>query len=85
MNVVKAAVKQPISVVVAVILSVLAGILAFTKVPVQMTPTVDSVVVSVRTFWENASPEEIESDVVIEQEKVLSDVTGLVSLTSISQ
>ncbi|ALO42145.1 efflux RND transporter permease subunit [Pseudoalteromonas phenolica] len=85
MNVVKSAVKQPISVVVAVILSVLAGILAFTKVPVQMTPTVDSVVVSVRTFWENASPEEIESDVVIEQEKVLSDVTGLVSLTSISQ
>lgn len=85
MSVVKAAVKQPISVVVAVILSVLAGILAFTKVPVQMTPTVDSVVVSVRTFWENASPEEIESDVVIEQEKVLSDVTGLVSLTSISQ
>jgi HAE1 family hydrophobic/amphiphilic exporter-1 len=85
MNVVKAAVKQPISVVVAVILSVLAGILAFTKVPIQMTPTVDSVVVSVRTFWENASPEEIESDVVIEQEKVLSDVTGLVSLTSISQ
>tara|TARA_Y100001956_G_scaffold14696_1_gene13964 strand:+ start:5557 stop:8868 length:3312 start_codon:yes stop_codon:yes gene_type:complete len=85
MIVVKAAVKQPISVVVAVILSVLAGILAFTKVPVQMTPTVDSVVVSVRTFWENASPEEIESDVVIEQEKVLSDVTGLVSLTSISQ
>lgn len=85
MNVVKAAVKQPISVVVAVILSVFAGILAFTKVPVQMTPTVDSVVVSVRTFWENASPEEIESDVVIEQEKVLSDVTGLVSLTSISQ
>ena len=85
MDVVKAAVKQPISVVVAVILSVLAGILAFTKVPVQMTPTVDSVVVSVRTFWENASPEEIESDVVIEQEKVLSDVTGLISLTSMSQ
>ena len=85
MGVVKASVKQPISVVVAVILSVLAGILAFTKVPVQMTPTVDSVVVSVRTFWENASPEEIESDVVIEQEKVLSDVTGLISLTSISQ
>lgn len=85
MDVVKASVKQPISVVVAVILSVLAGILAFTKVPVQMTPTVDSVVVSVRTFWENASPEEIESDVVIEQEKVLSDVTGLISLTSMSQ
>ncbi|TMO82673.1 efflux RND transporter permease subunit [Pseudoalteromonas spongiae] len=85
MKIVESAVKQPISVIVAVILSVLAGILAFTQVPVQMTPSVDSVVVSVRTFWENASPEEIESDVVIEQEKVLSDVNGLISLTSISQ
>ncbi len=85
MNIISAAVKQPISVIVAVILSILAGVLAFTRVPVQMTPTVDSVVVSVRTFWENASPEEIESDIVIEQEKVLSDVNGLVGITSISQ
>lgn len=85
MKLIETAVKQPISVIVAVILSILAGVLAFTQVPVQMTPSVDSVVVSVRTFWENASPEEIESDVVIEQEKVLSDVKGLVAITSISQ
>ncbi len=85
MKMVEMAVKQPISVIVGVILSILAGIMAFNQVPVQMTPTVDSVVVSVRTFWENASPEEIESDVVAEQEKVLSDVKGLISMTSISQ
>ncbi|WOH37046.1 efflux RND transporter permease subunit [Thalassotalea fonticola] len=85
MKMVETAVNQPISVIVGVILSILAGILAFNQVPVQMTPTVDSVVVSVRTFWENASPEEIESDVVAEQEKVLSDLTGLISMTSISQ
>lgn len=85
MKIVEMAVKQPISVIVGVLLSIMAGILAFNQVPVQMTPTVDSVVVSVRTFWENASPEEIESDVVAEQEKVLSDVTGLISMTSISQ
>ena len=85
MKIVETAVKQPISVIVGVLLSIMAGILAFNQVPVQMTPTVDSVVVSVRTFWENASPEEIESDVVAEQEKVLSDVTGLISMTSISQ
>lgn len=85
MKMVELAVKQPISVIVGVILSILAGILAFTQVPIQMTPTVDSVVVSVSTFWENASPEEIESDIVTEQEKVLSDISGLVSITSISQ
>jgi HAE1 family hydrophobic/amphiphilic exporter-1 len=50
-----------------------------------MKPEVDSVVISISTFWESASAEEIESDVVEEQEKVLSDVGGLISLTSNSK
>ncbi|WP_353571579.1 efflux RND transporter permease subunit [Candidatus Albibeggiatoa sp. nov. BB20] len=85
MNIIDSAVKQPISVIVVVLMAMMAGILAFTQVPIQMTPTVDSVVISVNTFWENASPKEIESDIVTEQERVLGDVTGLVALTSISQ
>lgn len=56
------AVKQPITVSVAVILAVLAGVLAATRVPVQMTPSVDSTVIAVTTSWENASAAEIESD-----------------------
>ena len=79
------AVKQPITVAVGVILAVLAGLLAASRVPIQMTPTVDSVVVSVTTTWENASAAEIESDVVEEQEERLSELTGLVSMTSVSQ
>ncbi|MEZ5973944.1 MAG: hypothetical protein R3E96_03610 [Planctomycetota bacterium] len=31
-----------------------------------------SVVVNVETYWENASPEEIETDVIDAQEKVLA-------------
>jgi HAE1 family hydrophobic/amphiphilic exporter-1 len=85
MNIIDAAVKQPISVIVVVMMAMMAGILAFTQVPIQMTPTVDSVVISINTFWENASPREIESDIITEQESVLGDVTGLVALTSISQ
>ncbi len=78
-------VKQPITVVVGVILAVLAGLLAASRVPIQMTPTVDSVVVSVTTTWENASAAEIESDVIEEQEERLSELTGLASMTSVSQ
>lgn len=85
MNIIDAAVRQPISVTVVVIMAMMAGILAFTQVPIQMTPSVNSVVISVQTFWENASPQEIESDVITEQERVLGDVTGLISLTSLSQ
>ncbi|SEH06925.1 efflux RND transporter permease subunit [Candidatus Venteria ishoeyi] len=85
MKLVDAAVRQPITVVVVVLMAMMAGVLAFTQVPIQMTPSVDSVVISVSTFWENASPKEIESDIITEQERVLGDVTGLLALTSISQ
>ncbi|WP_018694047.1 efflux RND transporter permease subunit [Algicola sagamiensis] len=85
MRMIENAVKQPITVMVAVVLSVMSGILAFSRVPVQMTPTVDSVVIAVDTFWENASPMQVESDIVTEQEKVLSDLTGLTSMTSTSR
>ncbi|MDF1823219.1 MAG: efflux RND transporter permease subunit [Verrucomicrobiales bacterium] len=78
------AIQQPITVAVAVLLSVFAGLLAVTEVPIRMTPEVESVVVSVVTSWESASAEEIESDIVEEQEKVLGEVTGLSAMTSIS-
>jgi len=78
-------IRQPISVAVGVGLAVLAGILAFTSVPVQMKPEVDSVVISISSLWESASAEEIESDIIEEQEKVLGDVTGLASMTSNSR
>ena len=79
---IRASVHQPITVAVGVLLSVFAGILAVTRVPIRMTPEVESVVVSVLTSWESASAEEIESDVVEEQEKVLGEVNGLVSMVS---
>ncbi|MEM6331997.1 MAG: efflux RND transporter permease subunit [Planctomycetota bacterium] len=82
---VELAVKQPITVAVGVILAVLAGLIAVTSVPVQMSPVVDSTVVSVTTTWENASAAEIESDIIEEQERYLGEVSDLASMTSISQ
>ena len=81
---IEAAISQPITVAVATLLAVFAGILAVTLVPVRMTPEISSVVISITTHWESASSEEIESDVIEEQEKVLGEITGLVSLTSTS-
>ncbi|MDB4698504.1 efflux RND transporter permease subunit, partial [Akkermansiaceae bacterium] len=78
------AISQPITVAVGTLLAVFAGILAVTIVPIRMTPEVSSVVVSVTTNWESASAEEVESDIIEEQEKVLGEVTGLLSLTSTS-
>ncbi len=76
--------RQPITIAVGTMLAVFTGILAITRVPVRMTPEVSSVVIAVTTNWENASSEEIESDIVEEQEKVLGEITGLKSMISTS-
>lgn len=85
MKLIDLAVRQPITITVGVLLSVLAGLVALREVPIQMTPSVDSVVVAITTYWENASASEIESDVIEEQEQRLGDLSGLVSMTSISR
>jgi len=76
--------RQPITIAVGTLLAVFTGILAITRVPVRMTPEVSSIVVAVTTNWENASAEEIESDIIEEQEKMLGEVTGLATMTSTS-
>jgi HAE1 family hydrophobic/amphiphilic exporter-1 len=76
--------RQPITIAVGTMLAIFTGILAITRVPVRMTPEVSSVVIAVTTNWENASTEEIESDIVEEQEKALGEITGLATMTSTS-
>jgi hydrophobic/amphiphilic exporter-1 (mainly G- bacteria), HAE1 family len=85
MNLISLSVRQPKTIAVAVILALLGGLMALISVPVQMTPEVKSVVVNVMTFWENASPQEIESDIIDEQEQRLGNLSGLVSMTSTSR
>ncbi|MBK1827178.1 efflux RND transporter permease subunit [Haloferula rosea] len=76
--------RQPITIAVGTMLAVFVGILAITRVPVRMTPEVSSVVIAVTTNWENASSDEIESDIIEEQEKVLGETKGLKSMISTS-
>lgn len=82
--IVEFAIKQPITIAVGVILIIIAGLLTLNSVSIRMTPEVDSVVISVSTGWQSASPEQIESDIIEEQEAQLGDLKGLVSMTSIS-
>ncbi|MCP5022644.1 MAG: efflux RND transporter permease subunit [bacterium] len=85
MNLIHLAVRQPKTVMVGVILALIGGLLAVLQVPIQMTPEVKSVVVAVDTFWENASSDEVESDIIEEQEQRLGNLSGLVSMTSSSR
>ena len=83
-SLIESLIRQPITIAVGTMLAVFTGILAITQVPVRMTPEISSVVIAVTTNWENASSEEIESDIVEEQEKVLGEITGLKSMISTS-
>ncbi len=85
MRLIRTAIEQPITVAVGVILSILAGLVALDRVPIAMAPEVEDTVISVATTWENASPQEVETEIVDEQEERLQGVTNLRSMTSISQ
>ena len=79
------AIRQPVTIIVAVVLVILAGVISLTRLPVQLTPNVDSTVITVTTFWEGASPEEIEQNVIDKQEERLLSVSNLEEMTSTSQ
>ncbi|CAH9058793.1 Multidrug resistance protein MdtB [Pseudoalteromonas sp. CIP111854] len=85
MQLIEKSLRYPVTVVVAVVTAFMVGVLAFSNVPVRMTPTVNSMYLSIDTFWENANPKQIESEVVSEQEQVLGNIEGLISMVSSSR
>jgi len=82
---IQTAVRQPVSVAVGVLMVLLGGIVAFQRIAIQLTPNVEDTIVSVSTFWEGASPLEIEQEVIDEQEDKLQGLSGLRGMTSKSQ
>ncbi|MCZ6691309.1 MAG: efflux RND transporter permease subunit [Planctomycetota bacterium] len=82
MSFIRVAVRQPVTVAVGVILIILTGLISLRRIPIQLTPNVQDTVIAVTTFWEGASPDEIEQDVVDKQEEQLQGIPGLRSMTS---
>ena len=82
MNLVQLAVRQPVTVAVGVIFILLTGTVAVGRLPIQLTPNVEDTIVAVTTFWEGASPQEIEQEIVDPQEDKLEGIADLVQMTS---
>ena len=82
MKLVDASIKNPITVIVGVILVVMFGFIALLRIPVQLTPNVDKAEITVNTVWPGASPQEVEREIIDEQEDVLKSVEGLVEMKS---
>ncbi|MBE0492551.1 MAG: efflux RND transporter permease subunit [Sulfurospirillum sp.] len=84
MDIIGYSIKKPVSIIVGVILLILFGLLALSKLPYQLTPTVTQPELSVKTFWPGATPYEVESNIIQEQEEALKNTTGLVKYESTS-
>jgi len=76
------AVDRPVTVIVTAILVVLFGAIGLFDLPIQLTPDISIPTLRVSTRWLGASPTEIETEILQEQEDVLKDVPGLLRMTS---
>ncbi len=75
-------IEKGIIVSVATCILMLFGLVAVFEVPIQMTPDVERRVIKVDTRWPGATPHEVESEIIIEQEQHLKRVQGLLRMTS---
>jgi len=84
-NIVKLAIDRPVAVIAAVLLVVLFGMVALSRIPIQLTPDVNRPVITVTTEWFGAAPAEIEREIINQQEEEFAGLEGLVSITSSAQ
>ncbi|GAA3966185.1 efflux RND transporter permease subunit [Allohahella marinimesophila] len=67
--------------VVTLIFAILAAVAAW-QIPVQMIPDLEVRTVTVETQWPGATPQDIEKEILIEQERYLRNVPNLSRMTS---
>ncbi len=84
MDLVKQSINKPVSVAVGVILIVLFGLIGLNKLPVQLTPDVETPQISVSTSWGGATPYDIEKEIIELQEEALKGLQGLTKMESSS-
>lgn len=84
MKLIEFCVKYPVTVWVGIVLAVLFGAIALTRLPLQMIPTVDVPEITVETEYPGAAPLEVEREITRRQEEKLNSVENLREMTSTS-
>lgn len=80
----KLSVKKPYTVLVAVVMLIVLGIVSFTKLTTDLLPTISLPYIMVITTYPGASPERVESDVTEPLEASLGTVNGVENVNSTS-
>src|SRR5688572_23788483 len=82
MSFVETFIKNPVKVTVMVILLLMFGLIAISRMPIQLIPDVQIPTLTIQTTWPGASPQAIEKEIVDEQEEQLKGVEGLTKMSS---
>jgi len=85
MDPIRIAIDRPIAVIAAVMMAVMLGALALSRIPIQLTPDVRKPVIEIETTWPGAAPAEVEREIVNPQEDELKGLNGLETMISRSQ
>lgn len=80
----KLSVKRPFLVFVGVIMVIVLGVVAFTKMKTDLLPSINMPYIEVITTYPGAAPEKVESDVTNVLENSLGTVTGVENVISSS-
>ena len=82
MDFIRFSINKPVSVIVGIFLIILFGLIGMFRLPVQLTPDVETPQITVTTIWSGATPYEVEKDIIEEQEDVLKGIQGLTLMES---
>ncbi|WP_195821619.1 efflux RND transporter permease subunit [Roseobacter sp. MH60115] len=85
MDFIRFAIDRPVAVMAAVVMAVLFGVIAVTRIPIQLAPDVRKPIVVISTNWPGAAPSEIEREIINRQEEALRGLEGLDVMTSRAQ
>jgi len=82
---IEAAVKRGILVSVIVLIACILGLVASVNIPVQMIPDLEVRTITVQTGWPGATPQDVEKEILIEQERYLRSLPNLKRMISSSE
>jgi hydrophobic/amphiphilic exporter-1 (mainly G- bacteria), HAE1 family len=82
MDLIKFSIKNPVTIIVSVLIVVLFGFISLGNLPYQLTPNVSKPEIKITTVWAGATPYEIEREIIEEQEDALKSLNNLVEYES---
>jgi HAE1 family hydrophobic/amphiphilic exporter-1 len=85
MDLIKFSIKNPVTIIVSVLIVVMFGFLSLDKLPYQLTPNVTKPEIKITTIWPGATPYEIEREIIEEQEDALKSLNNLLEYESSSK